>query len=210
MVRTSRFASSGSDTASRRRRIGRPRAKVGGSTPPRPTFFNPYTRAWDRRFSPLNRNLLVFSLFLIVLGFGFGLYLLSFIGVLILIPALASPSQAPARKAPPQSPQPSQPPRRVSPPVYSPPSPPPAPSPKTEPAAAPPPPMTYMSTSASSSSMPPISYTPALFPSPLIPSLSMMGSAPPPVKAPQEVKREGQDELVEVGAILALLKIVFG
>jgi len=32
----------------------------------------------------------------------------------------------------------------------------------------------------------------------------------PPVRTPQEAKREGQDELVEVGAILALLKLVFG
>jgi len=58
--------------------------------------------------------------------------------------------------------------------------------------------------------MQPISYTPALFPSPLLPSLSVMGSTPPPAKAPQEVKREGQDEVVEIGAMLALLKLVFG
>jgi len=44
----------------------------------------------------------------------------------------------------------------------------------------------------------------------LLPSLSVMGSTPPPAKAPQEVKREGQDEVVEIGAMLALLKLVFG
>jgi len=70
--------------------------------------------------------------------------------------------------------------------------------------------MTYMSTSPSSPQAQPISYTPALFPSPLLPSLSTMGSTTPPVKAPLEAKREGQDELVEVGAMLALLKLVFG
>jgi len=44
----------------------------------------------------------------------------------------------------------------------------------------------------------------------MLPSLSVMGSPPPQVKAPQEARREGQDELVEVGAMLALLKLVFG
>jgi hypothetical protein len=37
-----------------------------------------------------------------------------------------------------------------------------------------------------------------------------MGSPPSQAKAPQEVKREREDELVEVGAMLALLKLVFG
>jgi hypothetical protein len=37
-----------------------------------------------------------------------------------------------------------------------------------------------------------------------------MGSTPPQATAPQEHKREGQDELIEVGAVLALLKLVFG
>jgi hypothetical protein len=157
----------------------------------------------------LNRNLLFFSLFLIIVGVGFGIYLVSFIGFLMLIPALASPSQAPARRAPPSSPQLSRPQKRVTPPKYSPPSPP-APPSSTEPATAPAQPMTYMSVSPSSSQAQPISYTPALFPSPMLPSLSLMGNAPPPEKMPQEARREGQDELVEVGAMLALLKLVFG
>jgi hypothetical protein len=37
-----------------------------------------------------------------------------------------------------------------------------------------------------------------------------MGSMASPPKMPQEVKHEGRDELVEVGALLALLKLVFG
>ena len=185
-------------------------AKVPSSNLGRPTIFNPYTRGLTRHWQPLNRNLLIFSLFLIIVGFVSGLYLVSFIGLLLLIPALASPSQAPARRGPPQPSQPSQPPKRVTPPLHGPPSSPPAPSPKIEPAEPPPQTMTYMSTSPSLSSMQPISYTPALFPTPLLPSMSVMGSAPPQAKAPQEVGREKQDELVEMGAMLALLKIVFG
>jgi hypothetical protein len=40
--------------------------------------------------------------------------------------------------------------------------------------------------------------------------MSTMGSAPQPAKSPQETKHEGRDELVEVGAVLAILKLVFG
>jgi hypothetical protein len=55
-----------------------------------------------------------------------------------------------------------------------------------------------------------LSYTPALFPAPLLPSLSTMGSMQQPAKMAQEPEREGRDELVEVGAMLAILKLVFG
>jgi len=58
--------------------------------------------------------------------------------------------------------------------------------------------------------MQPISYAPPLFQSPMFPSLFSMGSAPPPAVVPQEVKRGGQDELIEVGALLALLKLALG
>jgi len=44
----------------------------------------------------------------------------------------------------------------------------------------------------------------------MLPSLSLMGSPPSQAKAPQEVRREREDELVEVGAMLALLKLVLG
>jgi len=37
-----------------------------------------------------------------------------------------------------------------------------------------------------------------------------MGSAPQPAKPPQEGRHEGIDELVEVGVLLAVLKLVFG
>jgi len=40
--------------------------------------------------------------------------------------------------------------------------------------------------------------------------MSTMGSAPQLAKPPQETRHEGRDELVEVGALLAVLKLVFG
>jgi len=161
----------------------------------------------------MNRNLLVFSLFIITAGLAFGLYIITFFGLLLLIPALASPSRPPAKNAPNQPAQ-SQPKpwgtviqRRSTP---SPP--PPTPSPKIEPVTPPAPPISSMVSSYSTTSSPtnqPVSYTPALFPGPLIPSMSAMGAPPQPPKSPQEVKHEGIDELVEVGALLAVLKLVF-
>jgi len=44
----------------------------------------------------------------------------------------------------------------------------------------------------------------------MFPSLSpMSSSAPAPIEA-QQAKQEGRDELVEVGTMLAILKLVFG
>jgi len=40
--------------------------------------------------------------------------------------------------------------------------------------------------------------------------MSTLGSTPQPAKPAQETRHEGRDELVEVGALLALLKLVFG
>jgi len=204
MVRTSGVNPSGSDTASRRRRRSPVQIWAG---PPSSILIR---GGGFGTSSTLNRRLFVFSLLLMVAGFVSGIYLVSLIGLLLLIPSLASPSQAPARKPPPQTSQPSQPPRRAAPPVHKPPPPAQMSSPKTEPATPPAQEMTYMSTSPSVPSMQPLSYTPALFPSPMLPSLSLMGSPPSQAKAPQEVRREREDELVEVGAMLALLKLVLG
>jgi len=66
----------------------------------------------------------------------------------------------------------------------------------------------YMATSSSSTQ--PVLYSPSLFPSPFFPSMSAMGSAQQPAKPLQETKHEERDELVEVGALLAVLKLVFG
>jgi hypothetical protein len=42
----------------------------------------------------------------------------------------------------------------------------------------------------------------------MFPTLSLVGSAVQPSKAPQAARPEERDELVEVGTILALLKLL--
>jgi len=63
---------------------------------------------------------------------------------------------------------------------------------------------------SSSTSAQQVMYTPPLFPGPIIPSLSTMGGMYAQSKPPQEEKHEGRDELLEVGTMLAILKLVFG
>jgi hypothetical protein len=54
------------------------------------------------------------------------------------------------------------------------------------------------------------SYSSALFPTPLMPSLSLMGmgSVSQLEKEVVPAKHEGRDDLIEVAAILALLKLI--
>jgi len=146
----------------------------------------------------MNRNLVVFSLLLILVGLAFGLYVISFFGLLILIPAFASSPRPPPRPA---STQPRQQPRRIIPPSQ------PAPQPQPEQAAPPVQPKQMVSASPATQ---PQSYAPALFPSSMFPALSGMGSTLPAAKEAPAPKSEGRDELVEVGTMLALLKLVFG
>ena len=64
---------------------------------------------------------------------------------------------------------------------------------------------------AASSNIPtamPQGYSPALFPNPMFPSLSMMGSPPP--APPPEAKPAERDEILEMGAMLALVKLLAG
>ena len=74
----------------------------------------------------------------------------------------------------------------------------PAPSPATEPVNMTPPSATQ-------------SFAPPLFPTPMFPYFSPVGGTP---MAPKDMSAttqgEGRDELVEAGAVLALLKLVFG
>ena len=149
----------------------------------------------------MNRNLAIFSLLLILVGLAFGLYLIAFFGFLLIIPAFLVPQNPPGR--PPRAPPPPAP-RRITPPAET----------KPEPVAAPPSQeMAMPSPSYSSSSTMQQTYSPALFPSPMLPSLSQvpgLASAQPPKEA-SAMKQEGsRDELVEMGAILALLKLAFG
>ena len=164
----------------------------------------------------MNKNLLVFSLFVIVAGLAIGLYVISIFGLLLLITALAAPSRPPGQNAPPRPAQPQpQSGGRVTPRRSPSPPPPPTQSPMSEPVVPPSPtsPMASMVTpysAPSPSPTQPFSYSPALFPWPMLSSMSTMGSTPQPAKPPQETRHVESDELVELGAMLAILKLVFG
>lgn len=64
-----------------------------------------------------------------------------------------------------------------------------------------------------SSPPPPGAYTPALFPMQMFPSLALMAAAAQPPTEPAAAKQERQekqDELLEVGLMVALMKMVLG
>ena len=141
----------------------------------------------------MNRNLLGFGLMLVVLGFGFGAYILSFLGLILLIPSIIPDPPPPAKHAPQKE---KQEPRRI------------IPRQPSQPADAPQPQRSYMQDISPPPQ--PQAYASALFPAPMFPSLSPMAA---PMQPPEEAargKQESRDELVEVGAILALLKLALG
>ncbi|MDG6900821.1 MAG: hypothetical protein JRM80_02520 [Nitrososphaerota archaeon] len=142
----------------------------------------------------MNRNLVLFSVLLIMLGIGSGFYLLSLLGSLFLLPALISRGRPPpARATPPQKQEA----RRIIP--LTPPQPP------AE--AAPPQVSGYMASPQPAQYQ---GYSMALFPTTMFPSLSQMGGKALPPVQPPVVKQDARDDLVEVGAMIALLKLAFG
>jgi hypothetical protein len=146
----------------------------------------------------LNRNLLLFALFLIVLGVGFGIYLVSLFGLLMLIPALMATSRPPPRPVSAPSRQAS---RRIIPP----------PMPQqmaTLPNAETPPLTTMMVPTPQPSAYQ--SFSPALFPNSMFSYLTPPSTTPPkPIEAPAKNQSE-RDELIETGAMLAVLKFLLG
>jgi hypothetical protein len=73
--------------------------------------------------------------------------------------------------------------------------------------------MAHSYMAVSSSEQQPTFYAPALFPTPMFPSLFGMTTAQAPttpMKESEHKKPQEQDELIEVGALLALLKLAFG
>ncbi|MDE1852178.1 MAG: hypothetical protein KGI38_00325 [Thaumarchaeota archaeon] len=142
----------------------------------------------------MNRNLLIFSLFLFFIGIAFGEYLVVFFGLLLLIPALLAPSRGPSRPVPVSSRQEV---RRITPP----PKPQSAVAAPTQPTRSQP----IVMPAAPSKSL---SYSPALFPTSMFPSLSMSGDLPQPSGGGPARAQAERDELVEAGAILALLRLL--
>ena len=175
-------------------------AKVGSSTLPRPTF-NPYYIAVLRSLRAMNRGVVYLGAFMVLVGFLFGFYLLSFIGLFLLIPGLLSSSRPPLSRVPP-TPPPKEDSWRIIPKA---PTKEPTASSSSQPMGMAAPGQPSPSASALAQG-----YTPALFPMPMLPSLSLMGSLPQASSEQPAKKQGGQDELIEVGAILAMLKLVFG
>jgi len=150
----------------------------------------------------MNRGLLAASIILVLLGAFSGFYFLAGVGVLLFFPALLSSPPRPAQKAP--STTTKTPPRRITPPS------PPAPM-GLETRGETKLPETYMTPSSQPSQA---SYSSALFPTPMFPSLSRYGMTsgtdqPLPSKEPQKREAETND-LLEVGVLLAILKLASG
>jgi len=161
-----------------------------------------------------NRELLVISVLLILFGVGSGLPILFILGFFLLFPALLLSSKPIPPKPPIGASQ--QPPKRSSPP-----------SPKLLQAQAQTPamesgptPLAASYASYASVQTPQISYSPSLFPSNIFPSI-LQATTPMSSGAPQsgEVSqvtmreretREPREDLLEIGAILLLVKLVSG
>ncbi|MDA4124368.1 MAG: hypothetical protein OK438_02790 [Thaumarchaeota archaeon] len=147
----------------------------------------------------MNRNLLVASVFLILVGIAFGFYPVTLIGFFLLFPALLSSPRPGPMKTPTTRPQ--EQPRRIMP----------HPTPVTE--ALPLPAVTAPLPTATPSSSQPIphslaSYSSALFPNSMFPNLSL--ASPTQSSTAKTEAPAAKDELLEVGALLAFLKLVLG
>lgn len=146
----------------------------------------------------MNKNFLVFALLMIVLGAALNFYLLSLIGVLIFFSALLSSQRQPQRPAPATSRDET---RRMAPPKPMRMETPASPSKQMPvPAASMPAPVAAQS----------LSYSPALFPTAMFPSLSQMGAPPQVPETPAPATAAGGDEVLAMGAVLALLKLALG
>jgi ABC-type antimicrobial peptide transport system permease subunit len=151
----------------------------------------------------MNRNLLGFGFLIILVGIGSGFYLLSIIGLVIMIPALLAPSKIPTR--PSQSTRSSastvRPGTRriIPPPIIRQPEPPTS-QPQHQ--------LVVQATADSQISTP--TFSQALFPNSIFPSLSLISGSVQPPASSIPVKSSERDEVLELGAILAFLRIAFG
>jgi len=179
-------------------------AKVGGPNPPRPTISQSLIRARSK-FLALNLSWAAIAFFVILIGGLSGFYVISVLGVFILIASLIAPSRtsAPRRQPLPQG--------RVGTPTRSPPqrqAPPSQAQAESKLLQMPQPTSQTMfpqdANQGYASNM-------ALFPASMFPSTSPVATpAQPQVqKKPSEVP-EPRDELVEMGAILLFLRLISG
>lgn len=146
----------------------------------------------------MNRDLFGFAILLVLLGIGFGIYLISFFGLLLMIPAfLARPRQKKGGTPPPIKQQT----RRISPPPVR----------QAEPwvSTVQPKVATSAPTPAPETPTPTPTFEVPIFPTSMFPSLSMT-SAPQTSKEIVTARPTQEDELLKIGAILALLRFAFG
>ncbi|MDG6989211.1 MAG: hypothetical protein JRN21_07795 [Nitrososphaerota archaeon] len=156
----------------------------------------------------MNRNLLVFSLFLIIFGVVSGVYLVSLFGIILLIPSTL-PSARQSSRNPPRQTETKRPPTwdaarrmpadqgpvptaQVAQPAFQP-SQPPEPVVTTTPGPSP------MET-----------YSPALFPGSIFPPVYNLGVQTTPPAGPEAKKASERDDLVEAGTLFVLLKLFLG
>ncbi|HEY6283349.1 MAG TPA: hypothetical protein VIW22_05430 [Nitrososphaerales archaeon] len=152
----------------------------------------------------MNRDLFGFAILLVLLGIGFGIYLISFFGLILMIPAFLARSRQKSAGPPVPAKQP--PPRRISPPAVRQAEP--WVSTPKQPAVTPAPAYAPPLASASTTNQTPTFEVP-IFPNSMFPSLSPT-SAANPAEETTTPKPTQQDELLQVGAILALLRFAFG
>ena len=151
----------------------------------------------------LNRDLFGFAILLVLLGIGFGIYTISFIGLLLMIPAFLARSRR--KTAGPSVPAKQLPPRRISPPPVR----------QAEPwvstqkqtVVAPTP--TYAPSHAPSATTQTPTFEVPIFPNSMFPSLSP-ALATVPSQESTGPKPTQQDELLQIGAVLALLRFALG
>jgi hypothetical protein len=151
----------------------------------------------------MNRNLFGFGLLIILVGIGSGFYLLSLIGLVIMIPALLAPSKIPTRPSPGTRQSPGtvrrETRRIIPPPVTRQPEPTPS-QPQHQ--------LAIPTTAAPQMSTP--TFSQPLFPNSIFPSLSLVSGPVHPQGSSTPVKSSERDEVLEIGAILAFLRIAFG
>jgi hypothetical protein len=161
----------------------------------------------------MNRSLLIFSILLILLGIGLGEFLIALFGFFLLFPALLSSPRPRPQGAPTGSGQQAPEPIRESAPVVEP-----APVMETIPERAPV--WGTVSTpvaprTVAPTSMPPLppsqpSFSAPLFPTSMFPSASQQMPTAQALKETKSEAPESRDEVLELGALLALVKLVFG
>lgn len=147
----------------------------------------------------MNRGLLVFAVILIVIGAAFNVIQALIIGLFLLFPAILTTPRPRTRRIPSSQAPPT---RRIAP----------RPPPIIErPVVQAPPDLAMSVVAAASQVRQQPTFSPALFPNPMFPTLSRLPAAAGiPSKDTNERPTEQREELLEFGALIALLRLALG